>query len=120
MTPEQIAKLPKWAQDHIKKIERERDIAVRELNEWCDSQTPSKVRIDELVVTGEERGPSHKVRYVQTERATFTHSGVELDVSVFRDGEISLQWSAEDSHGDVAMIPESGNRVRLVSKQNMR
>ena len=36
-----VARLPKWAQDHIRGLERERDLAVRELRQ-SESQQPTR------------------------------------------------------------------------------
>lgn len=59
------AKLPKWAQEHIRKIEREREVAVRALNQYVDDQTPAAFYVDEPESTGEQVGPSFKKRYFQ-------------------------------------------------------
>ena len=37
----EVTKLPKWAQEHIQTIERQRDHATATLKEFLDSQTPS-------------------------------------------------------------------------------
>lgn len=122
-TVEQIAKLPKWAQEYIKDINRERDTAVKELNDYCDSQTPSPVYIDELVSTGEQQGPSSKTRYIQTPRVQFDWQGVSLTV-LLRDDHIDLQWNGLDrgryGTSECAFIPRSYQSANLVSKANMR
>jgi len=38
-TPEQISKLPRWAQDHIKDLARQRETALEALNSHVDNQT---------------------------------------------------------------------------------
>lgn len=55
---DKIAKLPRWAQEHIEKIGRERDQAINALNRFLDGQTPSGFYVDDCVCTGEEQGPS--------------------------------------------------------------
>ena len=115
-----IEKLPKWAQEYIRDIERGRDIAIRALNEYCDSQTPSEFFIEEMESTGEGQGPSIKVRYIQTRRISVVHDGVQLDVGIDNAKELTLQWyNVNRRCGDVAFIPESYQRARLLSKQNM-
>lgn len=117
-TPD-VSKLPKWAQDHIKDLQRERDIAVRALNEWTDTQTPSPIFVDELVSTGEERGPSTKRRYIEGRRVSFNWQGVWLDV-LLRESAIDLQWRTPDDMcgmEDVALIPRSYMQVWLVAVQ---
>lgn len=121
MKPEQLNKLPKWAQDHIKTLQRERDVALRELNEWTDGQTPSGMYIDEMVCTGEEQGPSVKRRYIQSNRVTVEHAGVMVEVWSHNEGHIAIRWGRDDgSSRDVAMIPQSYQRANIVSKENMR
>lgn len=110
-----IAKLPKWAQQHIKDLKRERDIAVRALNEWTDTQTPGPIFVDELVSTGEQQGPSTKRRYITGRRVSVEWLGVHLDV-LLRDQAIDLQWSGLNSvHQDVAFIPRSYMQGWLVA-----
>ena len=100
-TNEQIAKLPKWAQDHIENIERERFTAVRALNEYCDETTKSPFVIEDYVCTGESTGPSIKRRYVQAHWMKVEYGGVELRISANSHNErrgIDLSWSSPN-HG---------------------
>lgn len=39
-TPEQLAKLPKWAQDHIRNLQQKLDVAVSRHSELCDNSKP--------------------------------------------------------------------------------
>ena len=114
-----IEKLPKWAQEYIRNIEREREVAVNALNEYVDNQTPSPFFIDEMECTGERKGPTIKRRYVQTHKIEIEHQEVSLRI-ILRDESIDLQWSGEKMLGDVAFIPSSYQSARLVSKGNMR
>lgn len=115
-----ISKLPKWAQQLIKELSRERDTAINQLNDYIDDQTESEIFIDEYVSTGENQGPTSKRQYIQGHNVTFVHAGVELDVSVFYDGYIDLKWGpAERRYGDVAMVPYSHNNIHLASKNSM-
>lgn len=114
-----IKKLPKWVQEHIQNLQRQRDVAVRELNNYIDSQTPSPFYVDGLVCTGEESGPSLKRRYIEGNKMSVNHDGVSLSIHL-RDGHIDLQWhSARSFTGDVAFIPSACQAARLVSKDNM-
>ena len=117
----QLDKLPKWAQSFIADLLREREIAVRALNEYCDSTTESPFSVTELECTGEEQGPSFKTRYIQARRITVRWQGVELDVFTADDG-IRLQWGSESGRGigEVAMIPQSFQQIILKSPDNMR
>ena len=123
-TPEQLAKLPRWAQDHIKDITRERDVAVRALNEYCDDQTPSPFYVDEAVCTGEQRGPSIKRRYIQAHTIKVNWAGVELVIDANgygnRNNEIGLQWSSTNHIREVAMIPQRFQSITLKTQENLR
>lgn len=119
-----LDRLPRWAQEYIHKIERERDVAIRELNEWVDSQTKSPFYIDEVVCTGETQGPSTKRRYVQAHSIAVDFGGVELRV-LLRDSHgperIELSWNSTDRIGKhVGFIPVSFQQAELRSQGNMR
>lgn len=119
VTGAMLGKLPKWAQDHIKTLERERDVAVRSLNEYVDGQTESAIYYDDLISTGEERGPSNKRVYIQTHSIEVEHNGVHLSL-LLRD---NIELRCEDLNramNFVAFVPTSFNGMSLVSKENMR
>ena len=114
-----IAKLPKWAQEHINSLSRQREIAIKELHESLDTQTKSPFYIDDHVCL-EKGGPTSIRKYIQTHKITVHHQGVELTV-ILRNKEIDIQWGAGNgSLQEVAFIPESYQKARLVSKKNMR
>ena len=118
---DRISKLPKWVQEHIKNIQRQRDVAVRALNESCDNQTESPIYYEDFLCTGESetKGPTPKRKYIQSHgRITINHDGVELDV-LCHEGYIDLRWG-NDIHSDIAFIPDIYQGARLVSKENMR
>ena len=115
-----IAKLPKWARDHIRDLNRERSTAVRALDEYVDTQTPSAFFTEDLECTGESRGPTRRRSYIQARRIIAVGDGVTLSVSV-RQGNIELSWGEGDhTTGEVAFIPESFQRARIVARKNMR
>jgi hypothetical protein len=119
--PDEIVKLPKWAQQHIESLTRQRETAVRELNEYIDNQTPSKFYSDNLVCTGEVKsgGPISKRQYHQCYTMTIEHAGIQLRVTAFDEKEISLQYgSVEYSGGDVLLIPTSYNCLKLKHPKN--
>ncbi len=122
-----IEKLPKWAQDHIATIERERDVAIDALNKHCDDQTKSPFFCDDHECTGEDRGPTIKRRYFQGRRIKAEWRGMTLEIMLVGDGDhqrfpgIQMQWTV-DNHvlGLVAMVPTSLNTMQLVTKEDMR
>lgn len=121
MTPEQLSKLPKFAQEYIRSLRRERDVSVRAMNEWQDGQTVAPVYYQEYVSSNEEAtgGPSLKTVYVQTRKITMEHAGVEVELMI-RGQQIDIRWGlAGDRGGDVAFIPSSYQAGRVVSRENM-
>ncbi len=120
-TPDQLAKLPKWAQEHIVSLARQRKEAVDALNAYCDASTPSSFAIDEMECTGEKAGPSTKRRFVQTHKVTVTHLGVELQVNTHSDEGIQLQWGGVGHTLEhVAFVPSSFQSATLVPRSHMR
>ena len=119
-----MTKLPKWAQERIGKIERERDVAIRALNAFCDEQTTSPYYIEDHICTGEKQGPVVKTRYIQTHKMTISYCGVELNIMtrIFNNEKtIDLQWNGTDSRTrEVAFIPTSYQAGHLVAKEHMR
>jgi len=123
-TLEQIGKLPKWAQGHIKILERERASAVRALNEFCDNQKPSPFYIEDWVCTGERQGPSTKRIYLQTRSISVKWAGVDLRLCVNDKGGmhrhgIGLQWQSSDGRHHVSMVPVSYQSIELVDVENL-
>lgn len=126
-TPNQIAKLPKWTQDYIAQIERQRDAAVETLNTFQDSQTESPIYFEDYVCTGEKSGPVNKRRYIQSRQLNIVYAGVECRVHLARedDGQreygIHVSWSgAKQLFSRVALIPHGFQSIAIVAKENMR
>lgn len=46
-TPEEIAKLPKWAQDHLRALQRERDESTRISERFTNEQTVQPICVPE-------------------------------------------------------------------------
>ena len=121
-TPEQIAKLPKWAQDHIKNLDRRMVVAERTLKEYQDAQTPSPVFYDDLLCVG-EGGPKHVRRFVQTRRISIVNDGIRVDVMVRGDGDKGVEVSWGDDGRlcrEVAMVPISFQKMKILTKEDMR
>lgn len=126
MTKEQRERLPKFAQEYIIALEREREMALRALNQYVDDQSPSPIYIDEYECTGEDKGPTKKRRYVQTRNLMIEYAGVELSIFLAskddhqREYGIQLCWTTPNhAIGRVAMIPTGFQNVSLVAKENM-
>lgn len=120
-TQEQLAKLPKWAQEYIAYIERQRFVAVRALDEFRDEQTPSPFYFQDHSCTGDKSGPVERKRYIQTHSIIVKWRGVELTVDANSGHGLRLQWNGDNSHmGEVAFVPTSYQSAKLIGKEDMR
>ena len=119
-TPEQIAKLPKWAQERMEDLERRTRVAERALKENLDAQTPSEFYVEEYLSTG-EGSDKHVRRYIQTYKMAVEHDGVKLTILLRQDEKgIDLQWNSNRLMNEVALVPLSFNKVKIVAKEFMR
>lgn len=114
-----FSKLPKWAQEKIKQLERERQVAIDALNAALDNETPSPFYVESCESTGEGVGPQKKIRYVQAYKMTVKWMGVILNIMTCKgDGQrldgIELSWENENikslCHG-VGAIPTGFNKI---------
>ena len=85
-----MTKKEKSAFDDIK---RQRDEAVRLLHEWQDEQAESPFSISEIDCTTQP--PRFSTRYVQTNKITCKHAGVEVTMMI-EDGYISIRYTDEN------------------------
>jgi len=112
-TPD-ISKLPKWAQEHITRLERQRDEAKKEREDFLNAQKPSAF-YEETSHMLEQRN------YIQTNRMTCEYDGVKLEIIAY-SGQygpgIRLSWEGINS-SEVALIPLHHQSVRLVAKEDM-
>jgi len=120
-TPEQIAKLPKWAQERMADLERRARVAETALREYFDAQTPSEFYVEEYVGVG-EGSDKRAQRYIQTYRMAVERDGVKLTILLHQDVKgIELQWNSTNRlMNDVAMVPLSFNKVKILAKEFMR
>lgn len=120
---DKIAKLPKWAQQHIIQIERQRDAAIDTLNRSIDNQTETDIWFCEHPSTGEDgaRGPIQKKFYVPSHWIEIDFEGVKCTVLLREGSGIDITYSSSDRHmAEVALVPRSYQQIYLVSKQHMR
>ena len=111
-TAEQIAKLPKWAQERIRELKRALDVSRLAMADMLDSQSPSLVWYEELVSDSTIGGPSIRRVYIQTDRIMF---GIDssrnkiLTVSIDHD-EPDLYRISADS---MQIMPRAYNSVEI-------
>jgi hypothetical protein len=120
-TPEQIEKLPRWAQEHIKDLDRRMVVAERAVAEYKDSQTPSEFYYEDHLCIG-GGSPQLIRRYIQTNRMTIEHAGVQVDVLVREgDPEIEIGWSDPTRMcREVAMVPKSFQQIKIIHPKHIR
>jgi hypothetical protein len=120
-TPEQIAKLPKWAQEYTHDLERRVETSERVLKDYKDSQTPSEFYYDDYHCVG-QGSPQFIRRFIQTNQMTVTRDGVQLTILLRQDDPgIQLSFcSVNRLVSQVAMVPTSFNQIRILSKDKLR
>lgn len=96
-----ISRLPKWAQDHIRTLQRQRDDSIAELRAWKDSQSESLVYVT--------KGLDSPV-YLQTDRVTFKLPNGAITVSV--DGD-DLDINGNYGRGMLVIRPWASNAMKL-------
>jgi hypothetical protein len=110
VTPEQLAKLPKWAQEHIHELKRDREVTLRSLHAFQDNQTKSLIWVDEHACTGEEPGTTLYRRYIQQHTITLEVGGVEVRLYHDLDNTDILKVIAD---GGLYFRPISSNAINI-------
>jgi hypothetical protein len=109
-TPEAIARLPKWVQEHITNLERALEVAVKALDQYVDDQTPSPFQVQDLLCLAKNKTVS---RYVQASTMNVTSGGVTLSIYPEDDG-IHLMYRSETrAANDVAIVPCASNALNI-------
>lgn len=109
MTPEQFARLPKWAQEHITTLARQRDDARRLRDRLLDKQTPSPFYTTETVA---EPGVLPQPRYLPgVSRVFLRHQDIEAEL-YFDERGVGLSFVGR-RFGRVAIVPQASNVIRL-------
>lgn len=98
-----ISKLPKWAQEHIKTLERQKATAENELKTFLDDQTPSKIW-----VRSHRSGLNH---YVQEDQVYMEVDGKEFIVRANKNHLMVMGRSL----CSILVRPASGNVVEIIS-----
>ena len=113
-TPEQIEKLPKWAQDWISNLARAHREAVKQVERVENEATPSPISTTGFLCAQPTGGPSYHTRYFRADSIEINHAGVWLSIGL-RQNEISLQWSAGHKHSldDALFTPTSYQAASL-------
>lgn len=103
-TKEQLAKLPKWAQEHIKAVTHQRDTVACKLDRLCDSQTRSNIWTEDFKCR----------QYIQGHTVEFDFQGVSLNVNLSTGRGLELAWKPSgDVIGALCFIPTSYQRAQI-------
>ena len=116
MTEEQLAKLPKWAQDEFGRLKHNREAAIRALKSALDRQTPSPFFCKTYVCTNERgKGPDMVVAYFDAPWMSVEFEGVHLDIHLRQGEGISVKWNRVEAAGTdpVVMTPTSFQQIAL-------
>jgi len=123
-TPEQIERLPKWAQSHIKRLDRQRRTAITGLERFQDSDEPTPVSYEQFLHLDDILHLDDKcqfiARHIDTHEVHFVHNGASLTVRVPDADEhrgIELSWGPEGGHGlgDMCFTPTSYQQARITN-----
>lgn len=128
-TKAQVAKLPVWAQNHINRLESERDAAINKLLEFHDEQTETNVFIQDHVCIGEgtngretdlakKGGPTFVRRYLQTKRVQFRLPREEMEMEVYvNEPEQRVEVRTPRGYPLIEMV--GGNHFYILPKEDM-
>jgi len=124
MTPEQFSKLPKFVQEEITKLKRERQSAVDALKRFCDAETPSSIWTEDHVCDGVSRGPTTRVHYIQSRWLHINHADISMQILLRGDGGqnghpvIDIQYGPADrTSGDIVCQPRSYQQFYFFNKE---
>lgn len=114
-----IEKLPKWAQDHIRRITNQRDSVEKQLRKFQDDQTPEYFSVEEYVTLSNGNFES-VIKHIQGHRMIVKACGVKMSLLVRDYGGphgYPLIDISYDSIGprkcDVVLEPRSHNQFHL-------
>lgn len=113
-----IAKLPKWAQAHIKDLDRRAFVSERTLREYHDNSTPSEFFTEDYDTDRQKMVR----RYVQTHKMEILRNGLRITIINRQDDPgVDITWCDEErSTYQVPCIPQGLNHVRIVLKKDLR
>ena len=123
-TPEKIAKLPKWAQEHLTDLTRQLESSQASLTRFSDNQTPSPFYVDEWNKNSKIK------RFIQTADRSICadHAGCHVELFLARkdDGQrpfgiqVSISAMGEwGRNGNVCFVPSSSGKIFIMHKDNL-
>ncbi len=119
MINEKIEQLPEDIKNYIKELTCERDEAIQALDRYLNNQTESPFSYSETLASDTKR-PSVVTKFIQTREVSVSHSDIFMNISL-HSTYIEIRFNGrENSYSEVAIIPSAYQKIRLVSKLNMR
>jgi hypothetical protein len=111
-TAEQLAKLPKWAWGHIKNLARQREEAVRKLEDFTEHKKDGNVEVTEI--SCHTTPPTIIKARFKSNDVSFIDHGIEVDVGTVPEG-IRIRWANEGRYlsGDVPVFFDSPGGILL-------
>lgn len=110
-TAEDLARLPKWVQNHIRDLEREVESQAAAIRELTSEFPFSNVMVDGGSRYGDRTlPPNSKVEfYLTTPRVKYSNVLSVHHAGQYRPGEIEVSCAT----GQIAVLPQVSNLVRL-------
>lgn len=113
-TPEQLAKLPKWAQDHISTLDVQRRAATKALNEALEAQPDSVYSTSDVIC--DVSPPRFITRKIAATYGIVAKVGdLEVTMRVLTDGSgVSIKASSDLSNVGGAFVPHSHGELTII------
>lgn len=118
LTQEQFDRLPKYAQRHIRELERRTEIAARIVDRMQEEQPRTNISTSELDnIDGKQ---VYRERFFQANHLTIQQNGVRLTIEGLwkDDQDIRLSWGPSGSMsglGTIAFVPTAHQQAKLVN-----
>jgi hypothetical protein len=91
-TPEAVARLPKWARDHIATLKLEADAALRTLRKIDGDQAPTQIWAEYMECLGEKSGPTTTRKYIDARYVYFAaNHGARIEVGYDNRGRLMVR-----------------------------
>lgn len=117
-TPEQLAKLPKWAQERIKHLETLLHINERTMRQFQDEQTISTVYFEDQIYNTQKSGPNSVKKYIQATGVSFV-----IDASKHHEIRVSHRYDSpgvldiSGGWGVLKIMPTASNCIRVACER---
>lgn len=116
---EKIAKLlPRWAQLHIEDLQRQRDEAVRTLENFTQEQKPQHFYMESTVCI-KQGSPTTLRRYIHGHWLRYEHRGLDFTIIEYED-HVSFQYGQVRGLRDILMQPSSYQQFKLIYPEQVK